>query len=180
MSIETLATQNRRYASMAANVPNRSWELTDENMRQSMADFQGVEHRLEFVARVHGVDFINDSKATNVNAAWYALESMFHPVIWIAGGQDKGNDYEVLTPMVKDKVRAIVCMGKDNTKMHQAFAASVETMVDAQSAEEAVKEAYRLAKPGDVVLLSPACASFDLFKNYEERGNQFKRAVFDL
>ncbi len=180
MSIETLALQNRRFASMAANVPNRSWELTDDDVRQSMSDFQGVEHRLEFVARVHGVDFINDSKATNVNAAWYALESMFHPVIWIVGGQDKGNDYSVLLPMVKEKVKAIVCMGTDVRKIHKAFASSVDLLIDTQSATEAVIEAYKLAQPGDVVLLSPSCASFDLFQNYEERGNQFKRAVFDL
>lgn len=182
MSIEALALTCRQnhYHTMAATVVNRLFELSSDLIRQSLEDFQGMEHRMEFVAKVHGIEFINDSRATSLNAAWFALESMNAPVIWIAGGQDKGNNYEELLPVVKEKVKAIICLGLNNKKLHKAFGGVVETIVDAASAAEAVGEAYRLGKPGDVVLLSPACASFDLFKNFEERGNQFKRAVFDL
>jgi len=182
MSIEALAlkSQHNHYSSMAASVVTRLFDLSSETVRQSLSDFQGVEHRLESVAKVHGIEFINDSKATNVNAAWFALESMNHPVIWIAGGQDKGNNYDDLLPMVKEKVKAIICLGVNNKKLHKAFADVVDKIVDTTTAAEAVAEAYKLGNPGDVVLMSPACASFDLFKNFEERGNQFKRAVFDL
>lgn len=182
MSIESLAlkSRNNHYNTMAATVVNRLVDLSSDMVRQSMTDFQGTEHRLEFVAKVHGIEFINDSKATNVNAAWFALESMNAPVIWIAGGQDKGNKYEDLLPMVKEKVKAIVCLGVNNKKIHKAFSGVVDVITDTASAADAVAEAYKLGESGDVVLLSPACASFDLFKNFEERGDQFKRAVFDL
>jgi UDP-N-acetylmuramoylalanine--D-glutamate ligase len=126
---------------------------------------------------VNGIEFINDSKATNVNSAWYALESMEKPVIWVAGGTDKGNDYSTLRDLVKGKVKAIVCLGKDNAKVHKAFGDLVGTIVDTESAAACVRTSYELADPGDVVLLSPACASFDLFENYEDRGRQFKAAV---
>jgi len=132
---------------------------------------------MEFAAKVYGIEFINDSKATNINSAWWALESMRKPVIWIAGGQDKGNDYSMLDEVVKQKVKAIVCLGKDNAKIIEAFDGKVETIVETTSAREAVAYAYRLGKKGDAVLLSPACASFDLFENYEDRGRQFKEAV---
>ena len=135
---------------------------------------------MEFVAKVNGVEFINDSKATNINAAWYALESMERPTVWIVGGVDKGNDYSELESLVKAKVKAIVCLGFDNEKIKEAFADHVEQIVETQSAKEAVNAAYHLAKNEEIVLLSPACASFDLFKNYEDRGNQFKKAVRGL
>jgi len=132
---------------------------------------------MEFVNTVHGIDFINDSKATNVNSAWFALESMQKPVVWILGGVDKGNEYEMLNDLVKEKVKAIVCLGKDNKKIHEAFGSIVSDITDTLSAHEAVSVAYQKGKKGDVVLLSPCCASFDLFKNYEDRGRQFKAAV---
>jgi UDP-N-acetylmuramoylalanine--D-glutamate ligase len=132
------------------------------------------------VLKVHGIEFINDSKATNVNSTWYALESTSNDVIWIAGGVDKGNDYSILEELVRKKVKSIICLGLDNAKIHQAFGEIVETIIDVKSAEEAVKTAYYLAKKGDNVLLSPACASFDLFDNYEDRGKQFKQAVRNL
>jgi UDP-N-acetylmuramoylalanine--D-glutamate ligase len=182
MSIHDLALQGKhnQYNSMAASLSARVLEVRKEIIRESLEDFVNVEHRLEFVAKVHGIEFINDSKATNVNSTWYALESMNNPVVWIVGGQDKGNDYSMLMALVKDKVKAIVCLGKDNTKIHQAFKGVVTLIEDASTAEEAVKKAYRLGKKGDIVLLSPACASFDLFENYEDRGHQFKQAVRSL
>jgi UDP-N-acetylmuramoylalanine--D-glutamate ligase len=145
-----------------------------------MSDFTGVEHRLERFLKVHGIEFVNDSKATNVNSTWYALESVYKPIVWIAGGVDKGNDYNMLQGLVGNKVKAIVCLGKNNTKLHEAFGDTVADIVDASSMEEAVKAAYYLARNGDTVLLSPACASFDLFENYEDRGNQFKQEVKNL
>jgi UDP-N-acetylmuramoylalanine--D-glutamate ligase len=162
---------------MAAGIAARVLELRNDVVRESLSDFQNVEHRLERVAMVHGIEFINDSKATNVNSAWYALESMDRPVVWIAGGVDKGNDYTSLRELVRTKVKAIVCLGKDNAKLHKAFGELVPSMVDADSAEQAVRAAYGIAEEGDAVLLSPACASFDLFENYEERGRRFKTAV---
>ncbi|HKK69012.1 MAG TPA: cyanophycin synthetase, partial [Bacteroidales bacterium] len=137
-------------------------------------------HRLEPVIKVHGIDFINDSKATNVNSAWFALESMNTKIIWIVGGIDKGNDYSQVYDLVKDKVKAIVCLGKDNSKIHKAFDGVVDHIVDTASMKDAVNSAYYLAREGESVLLSPACASFDLFENYEDRGNQFKNAVRSL
>jgi len=143
-------------------------------------DFTGVEHRMERVIKVHGIEFINDSKATNVNSTWYALECVANPVIWIAGGVDKGNDYSELEELVKEKVKAIICMGLDNSKIHKAFDKIVSNIIDVRSMQEAVQTAYFLGKDGDAVLLSPACASFDLFENYEDRGWQFKKCVKEL
>ncbi|HXC05784.1 MAG TPA: cyanophycin synthetase, partial [Bacteroidia bacterium] len=182
MSIEELALQGKHniYNSMAASVASKLFDIRKESIRESLSDFHNVEHRLEHVGKVHGIDFINDSKATNVNSTWYALESMAQPVIWIVGGQDKGNDYSQLKDLVRDKVKAIVCLGVDNKKIIKAFKDVVEVITETSSAQEAVKVAYRLGKQGDVVLLSPACASFDLFENYEDRGRQFKTSVRSL
>ena len=182
MSIIELALKGRHnaYNSMAAGIAARVLEIRKETVRESLSDFQNVEHRLEHVSNVDGVDFVNDSKATNVNSTWYALETMDKPVVWVVGGVDKGNDYSTLVELVKQKVKAIVCLGSDNAKLRKAFAHLVKDMVETQSAEHAVQAAYALSEPGDVVLLSPACASFDLFENYEERGRRFKAAVRSL
>jgi UDP-N-acetylmuramoylalanine--D-glutamate ligase len=179
MSIHELALQGRHniYNSLAATIASRVLELRNDTIRESLSDFQNVEHRLERVGTVNGIEFINDSKATNVNSTWYALESMTKPVIWVAGGQDKGNDYAQLFDLVKHKVKAIVCLGADNRKIHKVFAGMVPRILDTDSAAAAVQTAYQIAEPGDVVLLSPACASFDLFENYEDRGRRFKAAV---
>lgn len=173
----TISGKHNIYNSMAAAIVSNSFEIRKESIRQSFSDFTNVEHRMEWVARIKGVDFINDSKATNVNSAWYALESMETPVVWIAGGTDKGNDYSSLKKLVKDKVNVIVCLGLDNSKIHQAFGADVDIIINTTSAEDAVQAAYKFSKKGDTVLLSPACASFDLFENFEDRGNQFKQQV---
>jgi len=182
MYIHELALQGRHnlYNSLAAGIASRILDIRKDTIKECLMDFQGVEHRLEYVTNVHGIEFINDSKATNVNSTWYALESMSKNVIWIVGGKDKGNDYGALQEIVGKKVKAIVCMGLDNRKIHKAFSGSVKVIDDAITASDAVRAAYRLAKPGDVVLLSPACASFDLFENYEERGRKFKEAVREL
>ncbi len=182
MTIEQLALQGKHnvYNSMAAAMASRIVDVRKESIRDSLQDFQGVEHRLEFVASINGIEFINDSKATNVNSAWYALESMQKSVVWICGGQDKGNDYNELIELVKAKVKAIVCLGKDNQKIINAFQGVIETIVETDTAADAVVSSYKLSKKGDVVLLSPACASFDLFQNYEDRGMQFKAAVRSL
>ena len=179
MTIQELALQGKHnlYNSMASGIAGKVLELKKEIIRESLSDFQNIEHRLEEVGTVHGITFVNDSKATNVNSTWYALESFQHPVIWIVGGVDKGNDYQMLEELVAEKVKAIVCLGKDNAKIHEAFKNIIETIVDTSSAQEAVNMAYRLGTKGDTVLLSPACASFDLFDNYEDRGHQFKKAV---
>jgi len=179
MSIHDLALQGKHnlYNSMAAGIASRVLEIRKEVVRESFSDFENIEHRLEFVNSVHGIDFINDSKATNVNSTWYALESMEKPVIWIAGGVDKGNDYTMLHELVNGRVRALVCLGTDNVKIIDAFRELIPVIVEATTAEEAVQAAYRLGKKGDAVLLSPACASFDLFENYEDRGRKFKQAV---
>lgn len=179
MSIQDLAIKGRHnvYNSMAAGIAGKVLNIRNEVIRESLAAFQGVEHRLELVLKIRGVQYINDSKATNVNSTWYALESMTTPVVWIAGGTDKGNDYTSLIPLAKEKVKAIVCLGIDNSKIHHAFKDVVDVIVDTHSAKDAVQQAYRLSQPGDTVLLSPACASFDLFENYEDRGRQFKEAV---
>ena len=168
------------YNSMAAGISAVLMDIRKDTIREALSDFKGVEHRLERVAAVRGIDFINDSKATNVNSTWYALECMHSPVVWIAGGTDKGNDYAELRQLVQKKVRAIVCIGVDNSKIIEEFAGIVTTIIEATSMEEAVKKAYLLAKMNDVVLLSPACASFDRFSNYEDRGNQFKQYVRNL
>ncbi len=179
MSIHELALQGKHnlHNSMASAIAARVFEIRKETIRESLSDFQGVEHRLEFVAKVHGIEFINDSKATNVNSTWYALESADKPVVWIVGGVDKGNDYSELVPLVSDKVKAIICLGIDNAKIINAFQGLVHTIVEARSAQQAVQLGYQLGEQGDMVLLSPACASFDLFENYEDRGKQFKSAV---
>lgn len=179
MSIHDLALKGKHNTnnSMAAGITSRVLELRKDIIRESLSDFQNVEHRLEFVAKVHGIEFINDSKATNVNSTWYAMESMDKDVVWIVGGVDKGNDYEMLEQLVADKVKAIVCLGKDNSKIIEAFEDIIEPIVEAKSAMEAVAMSYQLAHKGDAVLLSPCCASFDLFENYEDRGRQFKKAV---
>jgi len=182
MTIHELALKGRHntYNSMAAAIAGKVLEIRKDVIRESLADFQGVEHRLEPVITVCGINFINDSKATNVNSVWYALECMETEIIWIVGGVDKGNDYSELFEVVKKKVKAIVCMGKDNKKIVEVFKDKVTTIVETSSMEEAVRSSYYLAKKGDTVLLSPACASFDLFKNYEDRGRQFKQAVRNL
>ena len=182
MSIHDLSIKGKhnQYNSMAAGISARIAGIRKEKIRESFTSFEGLEHRLEFVATVRGVDFINDSKATNVNSVWFALESMKQPTILILGGQDKGNDYNEIMELVQEKVKAIVCMGVDNKPILAAFENVVATIVDTHSAADAVTAAYALADKGDVVLLSPACASFDLFKNYEDRGKQFKEAVRTL
>ena len=182
MTIHDLALKGRHniYNSMAAAITGKVLNIRKETIRESLTDFQGVEHRLESVIMVAGINFINDSKATNVNSTWYALECMQQGVIWIAGGVDKGNDYSELNTVVKEKVKAIVCLGKDNQKIIDSFSGLVPTIVETTSMEEAVRSAYYLAHKGDTVLLSPACASFDLFNNYEDRGRQFKLAVRNL
>ena len=179
MSIHDLALQGKHnlYNSMASGIASRILEIRKDVVRESFSDFENIEHRLEFVNTVHGIDFINDSKATNVNSTWYALESIQNPIVWIAGGVDKGNDYEMIAELVKSSVKAIVCLGVDNKKLIEAFKDIVPVIVEAGSAEEAVQAAYRLGKKGDTVLLSPCCASFDLFENYEDRGRRFKAAV---
>jgi UDP-N-acetylmuramoylalanine--D-glutamate ligase len=182
MSIHDLALKGKHNTqnSLASGLAGRILDIRKEVVRESLSDFVNVEHRLEFVAKVHGIEFINDSKATNVNSTWFALESMEHPTVWIVGGVDKGNDYSELLDLVREKVKAIICLGKDNQKIIDTFSGAVETIVEAGSAMEAVAYGYRLAKKEETVLLSPACASFDLFENYEDRGNQFKQAVRSL
>ena len=182
MSIHELALKGKHNTqnSLASGLAGRILDIRKEIVRESLSDFVNVEHRLEFVAKVCGIEFINDSKATNINSTWFALESMEQPTIWIVGGVDKGNDYSELVELVKEKVKAIICLGKDNQKIIDTFSGHVETIVEASSAMEAVAYGYRLAKKDETVLLSPACASFDLFENYEERGNQFKEAVRSL
>lgn len=169
-------TYNSMAAGLAANVVN----IRNEKIRESLSDFKGVEHRLERFLKVHGIEFINDSKATNINSTWYALESMTQPTVWIVGGIDKGNDYSQLFDLVKSKVKAIVCLGVDNSRILEAFKDFGLDIVETQSMVDAVRSSYYLAKNGDTVLLSPACASFDLFENYEDRGHQFKQAVREL
>jgi UDP-N-acetylmuramoylalanine--D-glutamate ligase len=182
MSIYDFALKGKhnQYNTMAACVAASTIGIRKEKIREAVKTFGSMEHRMEPVGLVRGVEFINDSKATNVNSTWFALESMTKPVILILGGVDKGNDYSLLFELIKEKVKAIVCLGVDNTKLHKAFGHEVEIMVNTSSAEEAVKAAYHMSSKGDVVLLSPACASFDLFANYEDRGKQFKDAVKEL
>jgi UDP-N-acetylmuramoylalanine--D-glutamate ligase len=182
MSIYDFALKGKhnQFNTMAACVAASTIGIRKEKIREAVSTFSSLEHRMEPAGLVRGVEFINDSKATNVNSTWFALESMTKPVILILGGVDKGNDYTLIEELVKEKVKAIVCLGTDNTKIHRAFGNTVEVMVNTQSAEEAVKAAFHLSSKGDVVLLSPACASFDLFSNYEERGKKFKEAVREL
>lgn len=182
MSITELALQGKHniYNSMASGIVAKVLELRNDTLRESLATFKNIEHRLESVGKISGISFINDSKATNVNSTWYALESMTSDVVLILGGVDKGNDYTMLKDLVRQKVKAIVCLGKDNQRIHEAFEADTDVIVNTYSMEEAATVAYHLATKGDTVLLSPACASFDLFKNYEDRGTQFKAAVKEL
>lgn len=182
MSINQLGITGKHnvYNTMAAGIVGKLYDLRKEDMRESMSDFNALEHRMERVGKVGGIEFINDSKATNVNSTWFALESMSKPVIWIAGGIDKGNDYEILLPLVKKNVKALVCLGTDNAPLHKAFSKHVDMIVNTTDMIEAVNIAYRLGNAGDVVLLSPACASFDLFENYEDRGKKFKSAIRNL
>jgi UDP-N-acetylmuramoylalanine--D-glutamate ligase len=182
MSIYDFALKgiHNQYNTMAAGIASATVGIRKQKIREAIQSFEALEHRMEYVSTVRGVEFINDSKATNVNSTWYALESMDKPTILILGGVDKGNDYGLIRDLVKEKVKAIVCMGVDNRKIHEAFQNDVALMVNTASAEEAVKAAFHFATKGDAVLLSPACASFDLFKNYEDRGRQFKEAVRDL
>ncbi|MBT5274308.1 MAG: UDP-N-acetylmuramoyl-L-alanine--D-glutamate ligase [Flavobacteriales bacterium] len=182
MTMQELALQGKHniFNSMAAAMAARVFEVKDSVIRQSMIDFQNVEHRLEYVLTVHGIDFINDSKATNVNACWFALESMTKGVVWIVGGVDKGNDYSELAEMVDEKVKAIICLGENNQNIIDAFKDKVDTIVQASTMSEAVNQSYSLANKGETVLLSPACASFDLFANYEDRGVQFKKSARTL
>ncbi len=182
MSIFDIALQGQHntYNSMAAGLAGMVLNIRNEKIRESLSGFKGVEHRLEHFLKVHGIAFVNDSKATNVNSTWYALESLNKPIVWIAGGVDKGNDYDALKPLVKEKVKAIICLGVDNKKIIKAFSDIVPDMVETQDMKDAVRSAYYLAKDGETVVLSPACASFDLFENYEDRGRQFKMAVREL
>ena len=172
-----LGGKHNIYNSMAAALAAKATGIKDEVIRNSLKSFSPIEHRLEPVLSVADVMYINDSKATNVDSAWYALESQTRPVVWIVGGKDKGNDYSILEDLVREKVKGIVCMGLDNSKIHAAFDSITSNIVDTASADEAVKAASRMAEAGDVVLLSPCCASFDLFENYEDRGRKFKEAV---
>ena len=172
--------KHNQYNTMAAAVCAEVIGIRKEKIRDSLQTFTGLEHRMSSVLTIKGVEFINDSKATNVNSTWYALETMTKPVILILGGVDKGNDYSFIRDLVKEKVKAIVCLGIDNTKIHKAFSKEIPLMVNTESMKEAVQAAFHFAVNGDVVLLSPACASFDLFKNYEDRGDQFKQAVKEL
>ena len=182
MFLQELALGGRHnvYNSMAAAIAGKVMNIDNDTIREALSSFQAVEHRLEKVLSIGDVLYVNDSKATNVDAAWYALECQTRPVVWIVGGTDKGNDYAPLQPLAREKVKAIICLGVDNRKIHEAFSDIVPEMHDVTSAEDAVKTASRIAIPGDVVLLSPCCASFDLFKNYEDRGRQFKDAVRNL
>jgi UDP-N-acetylmuramoylalanine--D-glutamate ligase len=179
MSIHDLSLKGKHNAqnSLASGITSKILEIRNESIKESLSDFKNVEHRLEFVAKVNGIEFINDSKATNVNSAWYALESMDKPTVWIVGGVDKGNDYDTLLELVQDKVTAVICLGKDNEKIKEAFSGKVDVIAEAGTALEAVALSYQLAKKEQTVLLSPACASFDLFESYEDRGAQFKSAV---
>ena len=165
---------------MAASTVAKLIGIRKETIRDSIQNFQGAPHRLEKVLKIHHVQYINDSKATNVNATYYALDSMHTPTVWIVGGIDKGNDYRELMPLVREKVKAIVCLGLDNARIKDAFGNVVDLIVETFAMSEAVKVAYKIAERGDTVLLSPACASFDLFENYEDRGNQFKEAIKNL
>jgi UDP-N-acetylmuramoylalanine--D-glutamate ligase len=182
MNVEDFAVKGKhnQYNTMAAGISGAVMGIRKEKIRDAIQTFKSLEHRMSTVAIIRGVEFINDSKATNVNSTWYALESMTKPVILILGGVDKGNDYSLIKELVKEKVKAIVCLGIDNTKIHEAFGNEVQLMINTASAKDAVQAAFHFADKGDVVLLSPACASFDLFKNYEDRGLQFIEAVKDL
>ncbi len=182
MSIADLALTGKHNVknTMAATMAAKLLKVRKETIRKSLSEFEGVAHRLEKVLKINNVQYINDSKATNINSTYYALDSVKTPTVWIVGGVDKGNDYDQLLPLVNEKVSAIVCLGEDNTKIIETFKNVIPLIVETKGADEAVKVAYKIAQKGDTVLLSPACASYDLFKNYEDRGNQFKEAVRNL
>jgi UDP-N-acetylmuramoylalanine--D-glutamate ligase len=182
MTIEELALQGRHnaYNSMAAGIASRLAGVRKESIREILSAYEGVEHRLEFVREVTGIRFINDSKATNVNSTMYALESVKTPIVWIAGGVDKGNDYMQIEDLVAGKVKALVCLGVDNQKLIEEFGECVDAIMEVNTMDEAVRTAFAIARAGDTVLLSPACASFDLFQDYQDRGNQFKHFVQEL
>ena len=179
MTLEELALQGRPsiYTSMAASISGKLLDIRKSIIKDSLSKFDHAEHRLEFVASIRGIEFINDSRATNVNSAWYAMESLNKPIIWIAGGLDKDNDYSILQGLVQNKVKALICLGKDTSKIRSAFPGLENSIVETSSIQEAVKTAYSIARRHDVVLFSPACPSFDLFEDYEDRGRQFKKAV---
>ena len=179
MTIEELALQGKHniYNSMAAGISGSLIGLRKQSIKDSLASFENIDHRMESVANIHGIEFINDSKATNVNSAWWALENQHKPIIWIAGGIDKGNDYTKLYDIARSNIKALICLGVDNQKLIEAFAGIIPIITEAGSAKDAVDQAYLMAEKDEVVILSPACASFDLFENYEDRGNQFKDAV---
>lgn len=182
MSISTFALQtnfNIKNAMASSTLPDLM-KVRKETIRESLADFENEEHRLEKVLQINGVHYINDSKAVNVNATYYALDSVESPIVWIVGGVDKGNDYESLFPLVNEKVKAIICLGNDNSKIIDSFVNMVEFMIETSSMEEAVQIAYKLGENKDTVLLSPSCASYDLFENLDDRGKQFKQAVRHL
>ena len=182
MPLSTLSIKGKHNTknAMAATMAAQLLKVRKQSIKESLSNFEGAEHRLENVAKVKGIEYINDSKATNVNATFYALECMDKSTVWIVGGVDKGNDYNDLLPLVREKVKAIVCLGLDNDKIKNTFGNVVDIIVETAGAEEAVKVSQKLAERGETVLLSPACASFDLFDNYEDRGRQFKKAVRSL
>lgn len=182
MSIRNLALQGKHntYNTMAAGIAAKLMNIRNKNLKESLMEFQSLPHRMEKVSTIGGVQYINDSKSTNVNSTYFALDSINKPIIWIAGGKDKGNDYSAIQKLVSNKVKAIICLGLNNMSLHENFGSLVPSIIDTYSAEEAVEMAQRIAEAGDVVLLSPACASFDLFENYEDRGNKFKNAVYEL
>ncbi|NPD44321.1 UDP-N-acetylmuramoyl-L-alanine--D-glutamate ligase [Lentimicrobium sp. S6] len=182
MTLRSLALQGKHntYNSMAAGIASKLMNIRNKNLKESLEEFQTLPHRMESVATIGGVQYINDSKSTNVNSTYFALDSVNRPIIWIAGGKDKGNDYESIKNLVNSKVKAIVCLGLDNISIHENFGKFTSTIIDTYSAQEAVETAQRLAEAGDAVLLSPACASFDLFENFEDRGDKFKKAVNEL
>ncbi len=177
---QALRRRENICSSMAETIASRLYDVRKERIKDSLSGFHNQAHRLEEVATVRGISFINDSKATNVNATWFALESMHHPVIWIAGGQDNGNNYEALKDVVEEKVKAIICLGADNSNISSYFKDKVNLILETADIADAVQAAYSLGQPGDIVLLSPACASFDLFDNYAERGKRFREAIFGL
>ena len=182
MTFQELSLSGRKtvYLSTAAAAMARWGEVRKESIKESLSDFQGSGHRLEFVASIRGIRFVNDSKATNVNSTWYALENENAPVIWIAGGRDNGNDYEALIPIVQQRVKAIICLGINNRNLIESMTPHCATILETTRMEQAVQMAYELGEKGDTVVLSPGCASFDLFDNYEDRGNQFVKAVVNL
>lgn len=178
--MQTVSTYKNVYSSMAEGISTRLYDVRKEVIRDSFNGFQNIAHRLEEVSAVRGITFINDSKATSLNASWYALESMNRPVIWIAGGQANGNDWSILKELVKQKVKALICLGVDNERIISCFKDVVDVIIEVSDVRTAVQAAYEAGSPGDNVLLSPGCASFDRFENYADRGEQFKKAVFDL